>query len=435
MLFINTPCFYQCKSVQSVVKNTCKTILTVYTKGHGKGSIVYSILSVRFTLNKPDEEIETINICSMNKRFIIYLLLLAMGLTSTGCKKNLMLFAGGYTEGEAKGLSVFSFNLKSGSPDLRAESDAGPGPSYFCFSAKYELIYALNEVMELSGKPGGGLTTLKYNRENGQCEKLGELLIPYGGPCFISGSSDGGYLFLANYGSASIAVVKLDGSGIPERVTDSILYVTDTVNVSHPHMIQQDAAGKHVYVTDLGLDRIMIYDLDKINGKLILKENGIVEIPKGSGPRHFVFNASGDKMYLINELGSTMMVFNVDNKGGLQLKQTLNTLKEGFEGKSYCADIHISKDGKFLYGSNRGENTIVVFNIAEDGSLTVAGRSTCGGDWPRNFIIDPSGKFLLVGNQRSNQISVFRINTKTGIPEGPISDIKMAGAACLKFEP
>ena len=371
----------------------------------------------------------------MNKRFIIYILLLAMGLTTTGCKKNLMLFAGGYTEGEAKGLSVFSFNIKSGSLDLKAESDAGPGPSYFCITAKYELIYALNEVMELRGKAGGGLTTLKYNRENGQCEKAGELLIPYGGPCFISGSTDGGYLFLANYGSASIAVVKLNGSGIPERVTDSILYEADPENVSHPHMIQQDPAGKHVYVTDLGLDRIMIYDLDKINGKLILKENGVVEIPKGSGPRHFIFNANGDKMYLINELGSTMMVFDIDDKGGLKLIQTLTTLKEGFEGKSNCADVHISKDGKFLYGSNRGENSIVVFIIKEDGSLTVAGRSACGGDWPRNFVIDPSGKYLLVGNQRSDQISVFKVNTKTGIPEGPVNNVKMKGVACVKFEP
>ncbi|OFY63415.1 MAG: hypothetical protein A2V64_05885 [Bacteroidetes bacterium RBG_13_43_22] len=347
--------------------------------------------------------------------------------------KKTILFAGGFTEENARGFSVFGFNEKNGNLELVAESDAGPSPSYFCFSAKYELIYALNEVMEFRGNQGGGLTTLKYKSENGQYEKIGEIVIPYGGPCFISESYDGGFLFLANYSSASVAVVKLGEEGIPERVTDSILYVTDSTNVSHPHMIMQDPAGKHVYVTDLGLDRIMIYDLDKNTGKLNQQDNGIVEIKKGSGPRHFAFNTNGSKMYLINELGSTMMVFNVDDQGGLELIQTLSTLEEGFEGKSYCADVHISRDGRFLYGSNRGENTIVVYKINKNGSLTLAGRSSCGGNWPRNFVIDPSGRFLIVGNQRSDQISVFRIDNRTGMPEGPVATAFMKTPACLKF--
>ena len=355
-----------------------------------------------------------------------------MGIMNSACKKNLTLFAGGFTQGDAKGLSVFALNPGTGEMDLKAESDAGPGPSYFCFSEDKSLIYALNEVDQFNGQEGGGVTTLRYNPD-GQCEKLHELVVPYGGPCYISLSADGGFLLLANYGSASIAVVKLDDKGIPERVVDSILYETDTANVSHPHMIQQNPAGKHVYVTDLGLDRIMIYDLDATSGKLVLLENGIVNVEKGSGPRHFAFNASGSKMYLINELGSTMMVFDVDEKGGLELKQTLTTLDENFEGKSYCADVHLSSDRKFLYGSNRGENTIVVYKVQSDGSLSLAGRSSCGGSWPRNFVIDPSGKFLLSGNQRSDQISVFRISGKTGLPEGPVATAVMKAPACLKF--
>ncbi|MFH0843359.1 MAG: lactonase family protein [Bacteroidota bacterium] len=365
-------------------------------------------------------------------RIIFYILILAMGILSTGCKKNLTLFVGGFTEGDAKGLSVFAFDAGTGGMELKAVSDAGPGPSYFCFSEDNTRIYALNEVDQFNGQKGGGVTTLRYN-PSGQCEKLSQILVPYGGPCYISLSADGGFLLLANYGSASIAVVKLDDKGIPERVVDSILYETDTANVSHPHMIQQDPAGKHVYVTDLGLDRIMIYDLNVSSGKLVQKENGIVNVEKGSGPRHFAFNASGSKMYLINEPGSTMMVFDVDSEGGLSLQQTLTTLDGEFKGKSYCADVHLSSDGKFLYGSNRGENTIVVYKINEDGSLSLTGRSSCGGSWPRNFVIDPSGEFLLAGNQRSDQISVFRISSKTGLPEGPVATAKMKAPACLKF--
>jgi 6-phosphogluconolactonase len=344
-----------------------------------------------------------------------------------------VLYAGGYTEGNEQGFSVFEFNEKTGHLERIAGSDAGPSPSYFCFSDKNDLVYCLNEVDEFLEGKGGGLTTLKYNSKSGKYEKAGELLIPYGGPCFISRSSDGGFLFLANYGSASIAVVKLDTAGLPKSVTDSILYETDSTSVSHPHMIMQDPAGKHVYVTDLGLDRIMIYNLDINTGKLIQPDNGIVNVPKGSGPRHFIFNNDGSRMYLINELGSTMMVFEVDERGGLKLIQTLSTLAEDFHGESYCADVHLSYDGRFLYGSNRGENSIVVFKTNEDGSLTVAGRSSCGGNWPRNFVIDNTGKFILVANQKSDQISVFTVNESTGIPEGPISTAIMKTPACLKF--
>lgn len=364
---------------------------------------------------------------------LIYLLLLSMGIISTGCNENPRLFAGGYSEGSAKGLSVFTFNEKDGNLELLTESDAGPNPSYFCFSGENSLIYFLNEVDEFNGKTGGGLTTLKYDSKTGICEKLNELVVPFGGPCYISRSADKDFLFLANYGSASVVVVKLGKDGIPERATDSILYETDSTNVSHPHMIQQDPAGKFVYVTDLGLDRIMIYDFDKNTGKMNQKSNGICNVPKGSGPRHFTFNADGSKMYLINEPGSTIMAFNIYENGSLELIQTLPSVRKGFDGMNSCADIHIGADGKFLYGSNRGENTIVIFKILEYGTLSLSGHYTCGGDWPRNFIIDPSGKFLLIGNQRSDQISVFRIDKKTGLPEGPVSTAFFKAPACLKF--
>jgi len=356
-----------------------------------------------------------------------------MGILATGCKENPLLFAGGYSESTAENLSVFEFNFKNGNIEAVSGTNAGPNPSYFCFSDKYDLIYALNEVMEFGGKPGGGVTTLKYNRKKNQLEKLDELMVPYGGPCYISLSADGSYLLLANYSSASVAVVKLDESGIPEIVTDSILYEVEAPDVSHPHMIMQDPAGKHVYITDLGLDRIIVYNLDKNKGTLSQLTNGVTVLPKGSGPRHFVFNTSGSKMYLINELGSTIMVFDADENGGLQIVQTLPSAGDGFTGKNYCADIHISSDGKFLYGSNRGENTIAVFKILEDGTLSLAGSVSCGGDWPRNFVIDSSGKFLLVGNQRSDEISVFRIDGKTGIPRGPVNTKSFKAPACLKF--
>ena len=246
-------------------------------------------------------------------------------------------------------------------------------------------------------------------------------------------SPDSGYLFLANYPNGSVAVVKLDNNGIPSTVTDTILYNKAEPDASHAHMILNDPAGRYIYVTDLGLDRIVVYDFDTSEGKLNQLQNGITMVPKGSGPRHFAFNSDGSKLYLINELGSKMMVFNVDEKQGLNLLQTLSTLTEGYDMDNYCADVHISMDGKFLYGSNRGENTIVTFRIGNDGLLTLAGNTACGGEWPRNFVIDPSGRFILVGNQKSDYISVLKIDKRTGMPSDTVNKITVKSPVCLKF--
>jgi 6-phosphogluconolactonase len=365
---------------------------------------------------------------------LISIVLIFFGFAFTSCKKEYKLFVGGFTEKEGeKGLSVFSFNSRNGNLKLISESNAGPSPSYFCFSKKNHLFYVLNEVLEFRGNFGGGLTTLKYDDKTNQFEKLNEMLIPYGGPCFISMSADSSYLFTANYPNGSVTVVKLDNKGIPETITDTILYVKEEPDRSHAHMILSDPAGKHVYVTDLGLDRVVVYDFDSEKGKLNQLENGIATLPSRSGPRHFAFNHDGSRLYVINERGSTLAVFDVDDKQGLTLVQTIPTIREGFIESNSCAEIQLGIDGRFLYGSNRGENTIATFKVENDGLLSLAGHSSCGGDWPRNFTIDPTGKFLLVGNQKSNYISVLRINKKTGLPSVALDSARVKMPACLKF--
>ena len=370
---------------------------------------------------------------SMKKTIIIYAITLIMVSSSSCYSQTIRFFAGRYTETGGNGLFCFDLNREAGTFKLLSEAEAGPNPSYFCIAKKSGLIYATDEVMEFKGVKGGGVTTLKYNPQSGNIEKVKELLLPDGGPCFISLSPAEDYLLMASYSSSSIAVVKLDDKGITERVTDTISFAVNEGKVSHPHMISFDPEGKKVYLTDLGLDRIVIYDFDAGSGHLKQLENGIVNFPKGTGPRHFVFNSSGTKMYVICELNSTLSVFDVDSKGGLKLIQTLTTLDEGFKGESFCADVHLGISGQYLYGSNRGENTIVVFRIATDGKLSLHGRTSCGGNWPRNFVIDPSGKYLLVGNQKSGNISLFKIDPKSGIPVLSSGEYKIDAPACLKF--
>jgi 6-phosphogluconolactonase len=368
------------------------------------------------------------------KKFIyaICTIFFTMSILTSCSNKPIRLFAGTYTETGQKGLYLFDLSPEAGTFRLLSEADAGPNPSYFCVSKEKKLIYAADEAMEFNGIKGGGVTALKYTDETGAVEKVKDLLVPFGGPCFISLSPKEDFLLFASYSSSSIAIVKLDAKGLPETVTDTILFPLVDGKVSHPHMISFDPAGKKVYLTDLGLDRIVIYDFDAVSGHLKQIENGIVNLPAGAGPRHFVFNSAGTKMYVICELNSTISVFDVNLNGGLRPVQTLTTLGDGFSGESACADIHLGRGEKYLYGSNRGENTIVVFTIESDGNLALAGRIPCGGNWPRNFVIDPSGKFMLVGNQKSGDISLFEINQKTGIPEYK-DDYKLITPACLKF--
>jgi 6-phosphogluconolactonase len=359
-------------------------------------------------------------------------LLVIFAIAGVGCSKKQLILAGGFTTGDENGLSLFSFDPGNGHLKLISGYDGGPSPSLFSFSEKRDLVYVIDEVMDFDSLKAGGLTTLTINK-NGSLSKSGELPVPLGGPCHISLSKGGGFLFIASYSSSSVAVVKIGKNGIPEIVTDTIVYAAADSLASHPHMIAQDPLARHIYLSDLGLDRVLVYDLDSALGKLIRLPFQEIPIIKGSGPRHFIFNAGGTKMYLMNELGSTIITFEVAADGRLNLLQTIKTTADSFSGHNQSAEVAISMDGKFLYGSNRGENSIVVFKIGGDGLLSLAGSSTCGGDWPRNFILDPAGKYLLSGNQKSDDISVFRINTETGIPEGPVFKASLKAPAYLGF--
>ena len=342
-------------------------------------------------------------------------------------------FAGKFTDDGQMGFQVLELNRESGTIEFVSEADAGPNPSFFCVSEDRKIIYAANEVMDFKGLHGGGITSLKYNPKTGIAEKIHEFSIPNGSPCYITLSPEKNHILLANYSGSSVTVVKLDDKGIPFEITDTISFTGPDGKVSHPHMISFDPAGKLVYLTDLGLDRIVIYDFDNTTGRLMENPGGIVNLQDGSGPRHFEFSSEGSMMYVINELNSTISVFQVNDEGSLKLLQTLTTLRKDFSGKSFCADIHRSKNGDFLYGSNRGENTIVTFRIDSDGLLGLAGQTNCGGDWPRNFALDPTGEYILVGNQKSGNISVFGIDNKTGLPLEPGTDYRLSSPACIKF--
>jgi 6-phosphogluconolactonase len=353
---------------------------------------------------------------------------------NTGSNDKVKLVTGSYTESGDSGINVCDFHISNGSLTFLNSFNAGPNPSYLCLSRNASLIYAINEVDSYMKLKAGGLTTIKHDGKFGNLKKVNEMAVPNGGPCFISVSPLNDFLLVANYGGGSVAVVRLDGSGVPVSITDNVYFKGNEGSVSHAHMVAFDPGGKRVYVTDLGLDRVWIFTLERSSGKLIpFNSDGII-LPKGTGPRHFVFNDSGSKLYIIGELNSTITVLGADQEKGLIPLQSITTLKSGFKGENSCADIHIDKTGKHLYGSNRGENTIVTYNIKDDGLLTLAGHTDCGGNWPRNFVIDPSGNYLIVANQKSDNVVVFKIDQKTGIPVLASRNLKIHSPVCLKFK-
>ncbi|MDR2887216.1 MAG: lactonase family protein [Bacteroidales bacterium] len=352
------------------------------------------------------------------------------------------LYVGTYTgRDNPNGFHIIDVDFGKGEFTPVSSADAGPNPSYLCISKTRSMAYAANESnRDVDGIRMGSVTALKLDVEAGTAEKVKALDIPVGGPCFVSITPEEDFLLLAHYGAGAISVVRLDASGLPAEVTDTIVFRQEGIRSARGHMTSVGPDGKKIYLTCLALDKVMIFYLDKATGKLT--QTGTGNIPEGDGPRHFTFSKDGTKMFVINELGSTVTVFNIAADGNLTEIQTISTLPaEGFAERNSCADIHLSKDGNYLYGSNRGHNSIVTYRVGADGRLTLAGITPCGGDHPRNFTLDPSGKYLLVGNmgrtvegsQTPANLSLFEIDQKTGLPVPFGTPYDLRQSACLKF--
>jgi 6-phosphogluconolactonase len=356
---------------------------------------------------------------------VINIILAALAVVITACQKDRSFFiVSGYSSENRPDVMLCIQNGK-GMPEKVSEFTIGNNPSYFALGDN-GLVYFANEVDSFDMKPGGGITTLRLDRKNSLFMKEISLNQGGGGPCHIIMSNDKKYLITANYGSGSVSVVRLNREGIPERVTDVIFYG----DRSHPHMTLYNPRLGIYYVSDLGLDRIHQLKLDTAIGRLIDTDVSYIKCDQGSGPRHMAIDKSRANLYVINELNSTLLVFDILSDSS-KIKQAISTLPDDFYEKSFCADIHLSGNGKRLYGSNRGHNSIVIFKVGIDGRLSDPSFLSSGGDWPRNFAVTPSGKYVIVANQRSNEISVVPAGKQD--TEKAISTLPFNTPACVQF--
>jgi 6-phosphogluconolactonase len=261
------------------------------------------------------------------------------------------------------------------------------------------------------------------------------------GPCFVAVDKAGKNVLTANYGSGSVACIPIGEDGKLSPPSSSVQHKGSSVNKSrqegpHAHSINLDAANRFAFAADLGLDKILVYKFDPAKGMLIPNDPPATDVPPGSGPRHFAFHPSGKYAYACGEMSMTVIAFTYDaEKGILKEQQVLSTLPEGAERKgTSTAETQVSPDGKHVYVSNRGHNTIAVFAVDEaTGKLTAVGHCPSGGKTPRNFGIDPSGKFLIAAHQDSGNVVVFRIDEKTGMPSPAGHEVAVPKAVCVKF--
>ncbi len=352
----------------------------------------------------------------------------------------LVVYVGTYTDGGNRGIHRFDFDPASGdatAPVLAAESE---NPSFLALHPDGRVLYAVNEVDSFGGERAGGVSAFAIEPATGDLRPIGRQSSGGADPCHLAIDPTGRNVLVANYGSGSVAVLPLDAEGRPRPASAIRLHAGTGPDKArqggpHAHAVLLDPGGRFLLSADLGADRIFIDRFDAAAGRLKADEPEAVRLDAGSGPRHLAWHPSGKYLYAINELRSTVTTFRYDAVcGALEPLQTITTLPAGFAGKNKAAELAASADGRFLYGSNRGDDSLALFTIdAGTGRLAASGHVSTGGRTPRHFAIDPSGRWLLVANQDSDSIVTFRLDGPTGRPTRVGASLPIPKPVCILF--
>lgn len=354
-------------------------------------------------------------------------------------QKTIPFYIGTYTGGDSEGIYRSTLDLETGAcapVTLAAKSD---NPSFLAIHPSKALLYAANETGRYQGEPTGSVSAFAI-QENGSLKHLNDQASKGTAPCHLVVDATGKHVLVANYGAGSIASLPISDDGSLGEATSTIQHVGASVNRSrqespHAHSINLDADNRHVFVADLGLDKVLVYAFDATSGSLGRDAIAAGILKPGAGPRHLV--VQGDRLYVINELDSTITLFHYDSStGNLSPRQTISTLPAGYGERSHTAEVRISSDGRHVYGSNRGHDSIAVFSASDpDGELELSEIEPTQGRTPRNFELDPTGQFLLAENQNSHTINIFRIDKSTGELDPTGHQLSVPNPVCIRFQP
>lgn len=339
----------------------------------------------------------------------------------------------------AKGIYRCEFDAATGkltAPELAAES---ANPNFLALHPTGKFLYAVGGVT-MNGKQVDGVLSFSVDAVNGKLTKLNEQPSAGSGPCHLIVDPQGKNLLTAQYGSGTTNVFPLESDGKIGPLSTNIQHKGKGADPSrqsgpHAHSVNISKDNRFAYVADLGLDKVLIFKLESATGKLVENDPAHLATAPGAGPRHFAFHPNGKLAFVINELDSTLssLSFNSDN-GELKTLKTVSTLPKGFKGKNTTAEVVVHPNGKFVYGSNRGHDSIAAFSLDEKtGDLTFVSYATEGIKEPRNFNIDPTGQYVIVGSQRSNQVLVFKVNQETGALSPTGQSFQVGTPICFKF--
>jgi 6-phosphogluconolactonase len=349
---------------------------------------------------------------------------------------------GGQAGEKSLGIYTYRFNQVTGAIVPVGSPTEIANPSFLAFSPDGDYLYSVNELTEVqAGRPAGAVSAFRVDRATGALTYLNQIPTKGTSPCHLVVDATGKWVLVTNYSSGTVCVLGVGEGGALGAMSEFIQHTGSSVNPQrqgepHPHSINLDPANRFAFVPDLGTDKVMIYAFDAENGKLTPDpEQPWARARSGVGPRHLAFHPNGRFVFVANELISSLTVYALDaTKGTLREVETVSSLPEDFEGKSWCADIHVHPNGKTVYISNRGHDSIGVFAIDEaDGKLKALEYVSTQGEFPRNFAISPNGEYLLAANQNTGDIFTYRVDTKSGRLTPTGERLKVPAPVCIKF--
>jgi 6-phosphogluconolactonase (cycloisomerase 2 family) len=334
--------------------------------------------------------------------------------------------------GNGRGIHLFEVNRTTGALAPAGVHEMGTSPSCLTLNASGTRLYSANETDRVGGDKEGTVSAFEIQRADGRLKLLNTVRSGGAGPTHVSLHPSGRFVLVANYFGGSVAVLPILADGRLDTASD---VKKDAGRVgptrassappgslafsghdrTHAHMILSDPSGRFVLHADLGLDKIFVWKFDPQKGVLTPAEPPAVSLPPGDGPRHCHFHPNGRWLYSIQEEGSTIVLFDYDAATGrLASRQTISALPPGFAGSNFCSEILVSADGRFVYAGNRLHDSIGIFSVGPDGTLTFVVEEWTRGDYPRSFNFDPTGRFFYCCNQRADNVTVFRADRKTG---------------------
>lgn len=330
------------------------------------------------------------------------------------------LYIGTYTNGESEGIYQLQFDTKTGELSHLKMAIATDNPSFLVYAPNRQFLYSINQT-------GSGFVSAYKIQPNGILSLINKLSSHGKGPCHIAINNSGNKVVVSNYAGGTVAIYNVNKDGSLNDASQVFNHNTEQI-ASHAHSAQ--FFNDDLFVADLGRNAIYHYELNNDTYKVV--SQAIVKTEGNPGPRHFALSKNGQFIYVINEYGSTVTSIKKTATGFKQIDED-STLSPDYKGRNDCADIHLSQDERFLYGSNRGENSIAVFKRDRtNGTLEKIQNMSVHGDWPRNFALDPTGNFLLVANKKSSNISVFKIDQNTG-KLSFLNSLKIPNPVCLLF--